>query len=289
MMTRPAYGTMAALAASMLLLMTPGVANALERVPFTDNGGSIKVQGTVNGQPVPMVVDLGAGVNILSQSVGLRAVTVTGKYVTLGLTGQRVDLPIGTVVSIALGEFRVDSRIVGIWKGLDGTGVDGIVSAAAFRNVTTTFDYPGHELLVEDAVTFADRKRFATRVPLVLQDELGIALGVFARFDFGNGQTGLCAIDTATSGISIDKRFAAKLGVNLSDPGLKPAPTPLGEGVNASIPSLALIGAPETRVERPNVVFEDLVNDCNVGNAFWDGKIFTLDIPQHVMYVAPPA
>jgi len=42
-------------------------------------------------------------------------------------------------------------------------------------------------MLIEDAVTFAERKRTATRVPLILQDELGIALGIFAKFDFGGG------------------------------------------------------------------------------------------------------
>jgi hypothetical protein len=236
-----------------------------------------------------MLVDLGAGVDVLSRSLGTRAVDVTSKFVTLNLNGQRVDLPIGTVVSIALGEFRVDSRTVGIWSGLDGTGVDGLISASAFRDVTTTFDFPGHQLLIEDAVTFAERKRFATRVPLYLQDELGISLSVFARFDFGNAQSGLCVVDTGSQDIMIDRRFAAKLGVNLADPTLKHVRTSMGEGVAATIPSLTLIGASDSTVGRPTVVFEDLVYDCNVGNAFWASKVFTLDIPQRVMYLAPPA
>jgi hypothetical protein len=278
-----------ALVASAIVWMLPSTAGALERIPFTNEGGLVKVQGTVNGEPVPMLVDLGAGMDVLSQRVGSHAVNVTGKYVSLSLTGQRVDLPVGTVVSIALGEFRLNSATVGIWKGLDGTGIDGLISAVAFRNVTTTFDFRAHELLLEDAVTFADRKRFAVRIPVVLQDELGIALSVFARFDFGNGQSGLCVVDTGTQGIMIDRRFAAKLGVNLGDPALKRASTPLGEGVAASIPSLTLAGDPTTAMQRPNVVFEDLVYDCNVGNQFWDGRVFTLDIPERVIYMAPPA
>ncbi|MGA8534856.1 MAG: hypothetical protein WB615_12180 [Candidatus Tumulicola sp.] len=279
----------AAVIAAVLAWSVPNAAGALERIPFSSDGGTIKVQGTVNGQAVPMLVDLGAGVDVLSHGVGSRAVDVSGKFVTLSLTGQRVDLPIGTVVSIALGEFKVDSGTVGIWNGLDGTGVDGLISASAFRDVTTTFDYRANELLIEDAVTFADRKRFATRVPLFLQDELDISLGVFARFDFGNGQTGLCVIDTGTPDIMIDRRFAAKLGVNLADPSLKRVKTPLGQGVAASIPSLGIVGASDSVVQRPSVVFEDLVYDCNVGNEFWQNKVFTLDIPQRVMYVAPPA
>ncbi len=279
----------AAVIAAALVWSVPGAARALERIPFTSDDGTIKVQGTVNGQAVPMLVDLSAGVDVLSEKVGSRAVNVSGKFVTLSLTGQRVDLPIGTVVSMALGEFKVDSRTVGIWSGLDGTGVDGLISASAFRDVATTFDFRAHELLLEDAVTYAERKRFASRVPLFLQDELGISVGVFARFDFGNSQTGLCVIDTGTKDIMIDRRFAAKLGVNLADPGLKHVKTHLGQGVAASIPSLTLIGASDSTVQRPSVVFEDLVYDCNVGNEFWANKVFTLDVLQRVMYVAPPA
>lgn len=279
----------AAVITAALAWSVPGAARALERIPFTSDGGTIRVQGTVNGHPVPMLVDLGAGIDILSQSVGSRAVNVNGKFVTLSLTGQRVDVPIGSVVSMALGEFTVDSRAVGIWGGLDGTGVDGLISAAAFRDVTTTFDFHAHEMLIEDAVTFAERKRTATRVPLFLQDELGIALGIFAKFDFGGGQTGLCVIDTGTQDVMIDRRFAAKLGVNLADSSLKRVRTRLGQGVAASIPSLTLIGAPDWTLPRPNVVFEDLVYDCNVGNEYWSNKLFTLDIPERAMYVAPPA
>lgn len=278
-----------AFAVGVLAWWLPGRASALERIPFTDEGGLLHVAATVNGQPAPMLVDLGAGLDVLSERLGSRAVNVDGKYVTLSLTGQRVDLPIGTVVSLALGEFRVDNRIVGVWKGLDGTGADGLISATAFQNVTATFDFRARELLIEDAVTFADRRRFAARVPLFLQDELGIALGVFARFNFGNGQSGLCVIDTGLQGVAIDKRFAAKLGVNLADPSLKRARTTLGDGIAAVIPELTLADATEATLARPNVVFSDLVYDCNVGNQFWAGKIFTLDIPHRVMYVAPPA
>ncbi len=279
----------AAFTAAAIAWAAPPSAVALERVPFAFDDGTLRVQGTVNGKAVPMRIDLGAGVTVLSQSAGARAVNVTSKFVTLGLTGQRVDLPIGQVVSMALGEFKVNSDTVGIWNGLDGTGPDGLISASAFHDVTATFDYRNHELLIEDPVTLPARKQLATRIPLFLQDELGISLSAFARFDFGNGHTGLCVIDTGTPDIMIDRRFAAKLGVNLADPGLKHVKTPLGDGVGATIGSLALDGAPDSVMQRPKVVFEDLVYDCNVGNDFWTNKLFTLDIPQRVMYLAPPA
>jgi hypothetical protein len=263
----------------------PWTARAVEQIPFTVVNGGVTVQAVVNGRPAPMLVDLGAGIDVLSHSLGEREVNLYGKYVTLSLTGQRVDLPIGTVVSLALGEHRLDGQPVGIWNGLDGAPYSGIVSATAFRTVTATFDYLTHQISIEDAVSFPERRRTATRVPLVLQDELGIALGVFAQFDLGNGQTGTCVVNTGFPQILLDRRFAAKLGVNLNAPGLRHVKTPMGDGIAAKIPSLALSAAPRAALNDPTVIFEDLVYDCNVGNDYWGDKVFTLDIPERAMYL----
>jgi hypothetical protein len=247
---------------------------AVDTVPFTDPKGLVQVQGSVDGQaPVPMLVDLGAGVDVLSSDLGRRYVLVNGKYVSLRLTGERVDLPIGKVLTLAMGPVRIDAPHVGIWKGLDGAGVDGLISATAFRNITTTFDFFNHNIIIEDAQTFPERTRNETRVPLVMQDDLGIALGLFARFDFGGGKIGLCEIDTGSAGITLDRTFAASNGLN---------PNGVAKG---SISEISLVGAPQTRIVQPPVAFGDLIYDCNVGNSFWAGRSFTLDLPNHWMYV----
>ncbi|MBV8529855.1 MAG: hypothetical protein JO104_00940 [Candidatus Eremiobacteraeota bacterium] len=260
----------------MVLASTiPNAARAVDTIPFTDvKGGLIEVQGSVDGAPaVPMLVDLGAGVDVLSAPVGRRYVLVNGKYVTLRLSGERVDLPIGKVLTLTVGSVRLDAPHVGIWNGLSGMGVDGLISATAFRNITTTFDFRNHAIVIEDAQTFPERIRTAVRVPLILQDDLGIALGLFARFDFGDGKTGLCEIDTGSQGITIDKTFGASIGLNPSAAG------------KAAIASIALVGAPQTRIEQPSATFADLIYDCNVGNSFWAGRSFTLDLPNRYIYV----
>ena len=52
--------------------MARGSVLAVESIPFTEvNGGQIQVQGSVDGKPaVPMLIDLGAGVNVLSAAYG---------------------------------------------------------------------------------------------------------------------------------------------------------------------------------------------------------------------------
>jgi hypothetical protein len=253
----------------------PRPAAAVDTIPFTDvNGGLIEVQGSVDGAPpVPMLVNLGAGVDVLSSDLGRRYVLIDGKYVSLRLTGERVDLPIGQVNTLTIGGVRIDAPRVGIWNGLDGMGVDGLISATAFRMIATTFDFRNRQIIIEDAQTFPERVRTEIKVPLVLQDDLGIALAVFARFDFGAGKTGLCEIDTGSQGITLDKTFAASIGLNASS----------GEGQLATI---GLAGAPQTNVTGSAVKYSDLIYDCDVGNSFWTGRTFTLDLPNHFMYVS---
>ena len=89
-----------------------------------------------------MLVNLGAGVDVVSSELGRRFVAINGKYVSLRLTGERVDLPIGKVVTLAIGGVSLDAPHVGIWSGLDGTGIDGLIAATAFRNSHNHIRFP---------------------------------------------------------------------------------------------------------------------------------------------------
>ncbi len=268
------------------LCAAPRAADAVDTVPFTMRDGAVAVQGSIDGAAaVPMLVDLGAGVDVLSSSVGRRYVVVKGKYVSLRLTGERVDLPIGTVNSFSMGGIPIEAPHVGIWGGLDGTGIEGLISATAFRNIATTFDFTSHKIVIEDAETFPERRRTAARIPLILQDDLGIALGLFARFDFGGGKSGLCEIDTATSGITIDDALAPSLGVDVRDPRLSRTPSPSGDRVRAQIASISLEGDSQAALAHPTVTFGNLIYDCNVGTDFWAGRTFTLDLPDRALYL----
>lgn len=254
------------LAGAAVWALLPGPAAAVEQVPFTEvNGGQIQVQATVDGKaPVPMLIDLGAGVNVLSASYGGPLVYgPVGKYTTFRLDGTRLDLQMRKVVSLAIGDVVLDELNVGTWRGLDGTGVDGLISLMSFRNIATTIDFRNHQLIVEDAPSFAERKRTGTWVPIVLVDDRSIGLALFARFDFGGGQSGICQIDTGSQGITLDKHYAP-------------------------ITSIAIAGAPSTKIDRPDVKYADLIYDCNVGNSFWKNRVLTLDIPDRAIYIAAP-
>jgi hypothetical protein len=259
-MTRRLVPTLLSVA---LLCAIPRVAGAVETIPFTYDNGLIRLNGSVDGQaPVPMLLDLGAGVDVLSERLA-HLVSIEGKYTTLRLTGQRLDLPMGKIVTLSLGEARVGDRSVGVWNGLYAArGVDALISAEAFRDTVATVDFAAQKIVVEDAVSFPERRRTATRVPLILQDDLNAALAVFAQFDFGNGRSGLCLIDTGRKDMAIDNVFQ-----------------------KGGIPSIELDGAPQTRIKNPPVKFENLIYDCMVGNDFWRGRSFTLDVLNRALWV----
>jgi hypothetical protein len=259
------YLVLAATICSLLLVLR-GNALAVNTIPFTEvNGGQIQVQGSVDGKsPVPMLVDLGAGVNVLSAAYGDPLVFgPVNKYSTFRLKGERLNLTMRQIVSLSLAGVPLDELNVGVWKGLDATGEDGLISAMSFRNTATTFDFKAHQIIIEDAQTMAERKRTGMRVPIVLVDDRSIGLAIFAQFDFGNGKTGICQIDTGSPGITLDEHYGT------------------------SIPSIGLPTASPTKIVNPQVQFADLIYDCNVGNSFWKNRIFTLDIPNRVIYIAP--
>lgn len=251
---------------------------AVENIPFTlVKAGVIQVQGSVDGSSaVPMLVNLGAGVDVLASELGRRYVAINGKYVSLRLTGERVDLPIGQVNSLAIGGVPIAAPHVGIWNGLDGSGAEALISATAFRNIATTFDFRNNQIVIEDAQTFPERVRTQPRIPVTLQDDLGIALAVFARFDFGGGKTGLCEIDTGSPGITLDKTFAQSIGLDASR-------------ATGRVSTIGIVGAPQTAIAGATVSYGDLIYDCDVGNSFWSGRTFTLDLLDRYMYVSTSA
>ncbi len=277
-----------AIALTAAVVFGPAAARAMDTIPFTDGpGGAIAVQASVDGRsPLPMLVDLGAGLDLLSSSAGRSLVNVQGKYATLRLTTQRADIPYGSVLSLAVGAVRLNAPVVGIWSGLDGTGIDGLISASAFATTVTTFDYRAHQLILEDATTFPPRKLGASRVGLVVRDDEGIATDVFARFEVA-GKSYLCQVVTGSQPIAFDTSLAPALGVNLNNSSSARVHTPWGDGIAATISSLTLSGASQSAMPHPQVVFADLIHDCYVGNAFWSRRGFTLDLLGRAMYIPP--
>lgn len=273
--------------ALLLLGICASQAMAEQVIPFKDLDGLIEVDASIGHQAsIPVLVDLGAGVNALADSF---KVTPTGFYTGFRLSGKRIEMATGTVGSIALGDYRIDHPLVATWKGLDNAPVKGLIAATAFRTAMVRFDFARHELVISDTTAVSEIAPSSIRIPIALLDDRGITLTPFARFNFGRGVSGLCEIDTGSQGFFLNARLAQKLGINLEDPSLKHAGNAAdGHPVVADIPEIALDGAPSTKIARPKAMFGNYIYDCNIGNEFWKDRSFTLDIQEKALFIPRP-
>ncbi len=274
--------------ATLALGLVPARGLAEESIPFTVvDGGLVEIPGSLGGgPPVPLLVDLGAGVNVIPAADAARLHVVPGgHYTAWRMSGQRVDFSLGTLSSISIGSLRFDTPQVALWDGLDGKGIAGLISATAFRNGAVTFDFRNNVLTLEDAGSLARRKRDGVKAALVLDDDRGISLDLFARFAFANGVAGLCEIDTGSQGYFLDRRYAGDLGIDVQASKRVKIGGSGVDGYAAPIPTLALHDAGAVAAARPRAIFTNLIYDCNVGNDFWKGRVVTFDIPGHALYV----
>lgn len=260
---------------------------ARERIPFTlVHGDLIQVEVTLPGPvTVPMLVDLGAGMNVLSsgtaRQIGFKATSMAHDF---DPSGHRFDIPTGVVASVSVGPLVLPAPTFAVWSELDQFGVAGLISATAFRNAAVTFDFQRHELVVEDPRSLGERIRTSVRVPIELLDDRDVRLTPFARFDFGKANA-LCEIDTGTDAIFIDRTFAAESGMKLDVTDGAEVASASGPWQRAVVVSLALQGDASTQELAAHVGVKDLAFDCVVGNAFWSAGVFTLDFPNRALYV----
>jgi hypothetical protein len=111
-------------------------------------------------------------------------------------------------------------------------------------------------------------------------------LDLFAEFNLGNGQTGLCEVDTGFFGIVINKRYMSALGVLPDTPGVDRIEFNPGHFTwKTHLPAISLAAAPEEKLENPLVNFGDFIYDCVVGMRFWRSRTVTLDLPSRQLII----
>ncbi len=273
-----------------LCLLSCGLA-AQQKLPLNISKElSISAKATMAGQSGDYLVDTGGGVNMLSAKKAETAHAVpVGYHSGMRVTGERVGSMLSQISDLEIGPVTIKSPLVAVWDVLDQIGVPGIISAQVFRDQPVTIDFIHRELVFEDAKSLAQRKKNSPAVPLKFDDDRGESLDVFADFDFGNGQHGLCQIDTGSAQISINQRFLKLLGLeNSPSVQKKEQRTVMGTmrtTYATTLPTVSLLADPSAKITNHPVIFSDIIYDCLIGNQFWEDKAFTLDIAGKNLYV----
>lgn len=244
-------------------------------------GGTFTVPVRVDGaQARPFILDLGAGINVVSPSVRNPG-PVIGHLTGFRMTGQRLDGTLYQGPALDVGGLRLPEEPTAYWGGATTAGVAGFLSAKAFEATPITLDFRNKLLVFEDEHSLGSRKREGNAVPVKVDDVRGESLQIFADVDFGYGQRGLCLVDTGQFNMQVNTRYMPLLN--------RPAG---GTDVVAQedrfishLPRVSLSDAPSVQQDNIKVIFRDLIYDCVIGNSFWEDKSLTVDIAHRMLYV----
>lgn len=273
---------------TFILLSATAVATAQTAVPFTfDDYLHIHTTISADGRPYTFQIDTGAGVDVISKTLATQLGTSPGPWHTgVQMTGTVHSGQLSRIKSLQLGPAEEQQPTVGIWPGLERNGYDGLLSAKAFLHAPVTFDFAKRQLVFETEKSLAKIERDTTAVPLLFHDDRGQTLDLFAEFDFGNGQRGLCEVDTGSPGIKLSTRYMEALGIDPSSANIRKQENGKEVLYFTKLPRVSLAAAPGFAADDADVIFwNTLIYDCVVGNKFWQGRSFTLDLPHRELRV----
>ena len=248
--------------------------------------GRMSITATVQGHEGKFMLDMGAGAEMVSTRFAANLkLSPSGYFTGYRMTGQRVEGQRFSGAPVAIGVLN-SARDIGVSDHLDQDPIDGLISARVFENTPVTLDFAGKEVVVETPATLRQRSTNGRAVPLKLSDDRGMRLDLFAEFNLGNGQTGLCEVDTGFFGIVINKRYMEALKIAPDTAGVEKIEfSPGFSTYKTHLPVISLVAAPDEKLENPLVNFGDFVYDCVVGMRFWKSRTVTLDIPSRQLIV----
>ena len=244
------------------------------------------------------VLDTGIGLTLLSESLcaAIGCETNGSTFTGRRMSGQEVTVPLADAPSLSIGGVTRRDHVVGIIE-LNGFppelgAVDGFLSLAFFEATPFTVDYTRGEVVVESAASADERARDGTAVAVRVARD-GPAVDAFVQLDLPGGTTIEVEIDMGSDSLILDERLAAGVGVDLrrddvrrvesSDETGQPYTrsfTRLDGAINAT-------GAPSVAQPDPDVMFQRIIYDGLVGDAFLRRFTVTYDVPRERMIFGP--
>jgi len=252
-------------------------------VPFERIAHLVTVPVTLNGIETRFVVDSGIGLTVVRDT--LPGCSATGESHTgRRMSGQAVTIPLGAAPSLVLAGVEHRDVEVGL---LDMSGfpelladVGGFLSLAFFAAVPITVDHPRGRVLVGERI---DGVALPCRV-----DRDGPTLTVHLPLTLPGGRTVEVEVDMGSDCLILDDRFA-ELGdgeVRRVD-GTDETGHRYTRRFTKLAGSIHPTGAPELAQDDPEVMFQSIVYDGLVGDAFLRRFAVTFDVAAGELVLAP--
>ena len=254
----------------------------LAEVPFTYLAHLVTVPVTLNGAEVTFVLDSGIGLTIVRDpaACALTGATFSGKR----MSGQEVTVPLAVVPSLGFaGDERRDVEVglldmSGFPSELDDIG--GFLSLAHFAATTLTVDYPR-------AVVSVGARAAGTAVPMRVELD-GPSVCVFAPLTLPDGREIEVEVDMGSDSLILDERFA-ELGageVRRVD-GTDETGNRYTRRFTQLPGRIHVTGFPELGQDDPGVMFQRIIQDGLVGDAFLRRFTVTFDVPGASLLLEP--
>jgi len=246
----------------------------LSEVPFAYLKHLVTVPVALNGVEQTFVLDSGIGLTLVRDPA---ACTLTGEtFSGRRMSGQEVTVPLAVVPSLAFaGTERRDAE-AGL---LDMTGwppeldhIGGFLSLADFADTRLTVDYPR-------GVVSVGARREGTAVPLRVERD-GPSICVYMQLTLPDGRSIEVEVDMGSDSLILDERFA---DLGAGEVRRVDGTDETGNRYTrrfATLPGrVHPTGAPELGQDDPAVMFQRIIHDGLVGDAFLRRFAVTFDFP----------
>jgi hypothetical protein len=267
-------------------------------IPFTYVGGhSISIPVEVGSRPSRFILDTGIGLNLVSRDLAARVGSRDeGKsYTGKRMSGQAVTVPLVRVPSLAVGPRRREDAVVGVLEmsdfAPDCEGIEGFVGLEFFDSQPFTVDYRAQTIVLETEASLAVRVASGAVVPVHLErDERTV--DAFIDLSVPGGGPARVEVDTGSNSLILDARYRSRLGIQDGADGVttregKDETGHLFKRTFARIHgSVSLVAAPGIEQRDPEAMFQEIVHDGLVGDAFLRSFVVTFDLPHERMIFA---
>lgn len=256
----------------------------MSAIPFSRFEHLVAVPVTVGDIDTRFILDTGIGLTLLSSALAekTRCVPDGRSYAGRRMSGQEVTVPLARLERLTVGSMRRTHLDVGVFDlGLEG--IDGFLALEFFRAAPFTVDYSASEVVLESAASLAARAEAGAAVPLHVRDE-GCSLDPFLSLDLPDGQSIVVEADMGSDALILDERFAAALGVELDGAdvrrvsGSDETGHPYTRFFTRIAGTIHPTGAPGIAQHDPEVMFQQIVHDGLLGDAFLRRFAVTYDV-----------
>lgn len=259
------------------------------RVPFERVGHLVTVPVSVADVETRFVIDTGIGLTLVSTELCERIGSAPTGEVFRGrrMSGQEVAAPLARVDVLRFDELeRRDFTVAALDFSefpAELAEIGGFLSLSFFEERPFTVDYPAGCVVLETGETLAGRLRDGVAVPVEL-DRKGPSLDVFMPLTIPGAPSVSVEVDMGSEALILDERLATSAGLDLAAPEVRRETTgdALGAGFtryHATLPgSIHPVGATELAQARPEVIFQRIIHDGLVGDAFLRRQAVTYDL-----------